>query len=111
MRGCSGSRVLTRAGTTALAILLSAKAASAQQRPFTYDEARRVVSVSSPQPSPDGKTVVVIVTRLNFTDNRNESELYAVDAATGKARQLTHQPGGGDAPVVSGWEPNRFHFE
>jgi dipeptidyl aminopeptidase/acylaminoacyl peptidase len=77
-------------GTVALAVLLSAHPALAQQRPFTYDEARRVASVSSPQPSPDGKTVAIVVTRLNFADNRNESELFAVDVASGSTRQLTH---------------------
>jgi dipeptidyl aminopeptidase/acylaminoacyl peptidase len=91
MSATAGRRVLASAGTIALAALVTTRAVPAQQRPFTYDEARRVVSVNSPQPSPDGKTIAFIVTRLNFADNRNESELYAVDVASAKVRQLTFQ--------------------
>jgi dipeptidyl aminopeptidase/acylaminoacyl peptidase len=86
-----GLRAPAELGIAALALLLATHPILAQQRPFTYDEARRVVSVSSPQPSPDGRTVAIIVTRLNFADNRNESELFTVDVASGSARQLTHE--------------------
>ena len=103
MRTSTGRRVFTSAGTVALVALLSSRAALAQQRPFTYDEARRVVSVNSPQPSPDGKTIAVIVTKLNFADNRNESELHAVDVTSGKTRQLTHQR---RVVAMPRWSPN-----
>ena len=62
----------------------------AQER-FTLDVMRRVVGVASPQVSPDGKTVAIVVTRPNYTDNRTESELYAVDVATGVSRPLTFE--------------------
>ncbi|MGH9200398.1 MAG: S9 family peptidase [Vicinamibacterales bacterium] len=72
-----------------ITILMTAPAV-AQQR-FTLELVRNVVAVGSPRISPDGRTVAIVVTRSNYTDNRNESELYAVDVATGASRPLTFE--------------------
>lgn len=61
----------------------------AAQETFTLDHLRKTVGVSSATLSPDGKTAVITVTRPNYTTDRNESELFAVDVATGTSRQLT----------------------
>lgn len=50
----------------------------------------KMVRVSDPQIAPDGKTLAVVVSQPNYEDDLNESELALVDAATGKARMLTH---------------------
>lgn len=78
----------------ALASALSACCASAASGAtppsvFRLDDLRHVVNVSSPQVSPDGKAVAIIVSRPNFAEDRNEAELYVVDAATGANRALT----------------------
>src|SRR5262245_27949741 len=69
--------------------LIQAESLSAAQNTFSLDVMRRITSISSVAPSPDGKTIAVVVTRPNYADNINESELYAVEVATGKTRQLT----------------------
>ena len=78
---------------SALALLLVAAAATAgaQQQKFTFEHLRQVTGVSGVQLSPDGKTAIIDVTRPNYAVDRNESELYAVDVATGAVRQLTAQ--------------------
>jgi dipeptidyl aminopeptidase/acylaminoacyl peptidase len=61
----------------------------AAQQPFTLEHFRRFVGVSGVELSPDGRTAVVTVSRPNYDSDRYESELYAVDVATGTERQLT----------------------
>jgi dipeptidyl aminopeptidase/acylaminoacyl peptidase len=76
-------------GTVALALTpLAARAESAR---FSTDLARKIVSVSSPRVSPDGRTVAFVVTHPNYADDRNESELWAADVAGGTPRQLTFE--------------------
>ncbi|MBI5365039.1 MAG: S9 family peptidase [Planctomycetes bacterium] len=77
-------RSLLRASTC----LLLATAAFAQQ-PFTMEDLRQLVGVSSVQIAPDGKTIAVITSRANFADDKNELQLQAVDVATGDVRALT----------------------
>ncbi len=59
--------------------------------PLSLDDLGKLVGVSDPQISPDGKSIVVVVGRPNYDKNRNDSELVLVDAATGKRRVLTHE--------------------
>src|SRR5512147_1450490 len=59
------------------------------QQPFTLEHFRKFVGVGGVELSPDGRTAVVSVSRPNFQTDRTESELYAVDVATGTSRQLT----------------------
>src|SRR5580765_2903458 len=72
------------------ALALFATAAYAQAPRFTLDLARKVVGVSSPRVSPDGKLVAFIVSHPNYGDDRNESELWLLDLAGGAPRQLTY---------------------
>lgn len=73
-------------------LLALACLASAQQKPrVSLDDIFRSVSVSDPQISPDGKSIVCIVSRPNVAENRSESELVLVDVATGKQRVLTFE--------------------
>lgn len=71
-----------------VALALVAASAGAQER-LTWDHLRKTVGVGGTELSPNGRTVVIAVTRANYERNRNESELYAVDVATGVQRQLT----------------------
>ncbi len=71
-----------------VALGLPAFAARAETR-FSLDLARKSVGVSSPRVSPDGRLVAFVVSRPNYVDNRNESELYVVNLAAGSPRQLT----------------------
>jgi dipeptidyl aminopeptidase/acylaminoacyl peptidase len=72
-----------------LAVLLAAAIASGQQRRIQLDDLGKVVTVSDPQISPDGKSIVCVVSRPNFQENRYDNELVLVDVATGAQRVLT----------------------
>lgn len=62
---------------------------AAQGRRFELNDLGREVTLSGPRLSPDGKSVVVGVTRTNYADNRFERSLVLVDVATGAVRELT----------------------
>ena len=61
------------------------------QQTFTLDHIRRIVGVGGVELSLDGRTAVITVTRPSFERDKFESELYAVDVATGSSRQLTFE--------------------
>src|SRR6185436_16970525 len=55
------------------------------------DDLGRGVRVSDPQISPDGKSIVVVVSRANYDENRYDADLVLVDIATGSQRALTRE--------------------
>ena len=69
----------------------------------------KIIRVSDPQFAPDGKTLAAVVTRSDYEEDLNLAELAAIDIATGKERDLTH-----DRKSVSfpRWSPagNRVAF-
>jgi dipeptidyl aminopeptidase/acylaminoacyl peptidase len=88
--GRKPSRALTTITTTMLlTFLLAAATASAQERRIQLDDLAKVVTVSDPQISPDGKSIVCVVSRLNFDEDRSDNELVLVNVATGAQRVLT----------------------
>ena len=87
----------------AVLLLLTSSPAAAETPRFTLETARRVVGVAGARISPDGRTVAAVVTRPNYADNRNESEIYAIELATGAARPLTFERRSASAPR---WSPD-----
>src|SRR5215468_2219911 len=69
--------------------LAGTQAASSQAKRFDLDSAAKLVRWSDPQITPDGKSIVVVVARANYEDNRWENELTLADVATGAQRALT----------------------
>jgi dipeptidyl aminopeptidase/acylaminoacyl peptidase len=59
--------------------------------------------VSDPQISPDGKSIVIVVSRRNFEDDINDVELVLVDVTTGAQRILTV---GRKQPSFPRWSPS-----
>jgi dipeptidyl aminopeptidase/acylaminoacyl peptidase len=96
--------VNARLAAVSVCVTLAVTAASthAEEKRFSLDHLRNVVSLGAPEVSPDGQAVAAVVTRPNHADNRNESELYLVDIATGTARQLTFERRSVSAPR---WSP------
>jgi dipeptidyl aminopeptidase/acylaminoacyl peptidase len=86
-----------------LGVLLAALPVSAQQRRIQLDDLAKVVTVSDPQISPDGKSIVCVVSRPNFDEDRSDNELVLVDAATGAQRVLTFERKDAGSPR---WSPN-----
>ena len=72
-----------------LAVLLALAAPGrvrAQSRKIELDDLQKIVNVSSPEISPDGKSIVIVVSRVNWDEDRYDSQLVLVDIATGAQR-------------------------
>jgi dipeptidyl aminopeptidase/acylaminoacyl peptidase len=77
--------------------------AFASARVFTVDDYNKIVSVSEPQISPDGKKVVIVVGHIDVKADKTLSELVLVDVATGAQRVLTR---GRDDVGEPRWSPD-----
>src|SRR5579872_3483499 len=85
---------------------LAAFAADAQpdqDKHFKLEDLRRIVRISDPQISPDGRRVAVVVGRPNWDEDKNDQEIDLVDAASGALRPLTYKRTGLSSPR---WSPN-----
>ena len=91
-----------RAASTfgALAALFLSPAFAANRFDLSYFS--KMVRVSDPQISPDGKSIVIVVSRPNYEENRHHSQLVMVDIASGSQRALTYDRRGVSAPR---WSP------
>ena len=65
---------------------------------FGIDRLGQLVRVADPQISPDGKSIVAVVSRPNYDDNRYDADLVLIDVATRKQRVLTHDRRGVSFP-------------
>jgi len=68
-----------------LAALLALAAhgrARAQSRKIELGDLQKIVGVSSPAISPDGRSIVIIVSRVNWDEDRYDNQLVLVDIAT-----------------------------
>jgi len=90
-------------GIMALLVLAAPCRARAQSRKIEPGDLQKIVGVSSPEISPDGKSIVIIVSRVNWDEDRYDSQLVLVDIATGAQRQLTNIRKGLDSPR---WSPS-----
>jgi len=77
--------------------------ASAQSRRIQLDDLEKIVSVSDPQISPDGKKIVCRVSRQNMEKDRTDRDLVLVDIATGAQHQLTYDRKALSSPK---WSPS-----
>ena len=91
-----------RAASTfgAIAALFLSPAFAANRFDLSYFS--KMVRVSDPQISPDGKSIVIVVSRPNYEENRHHSQLVMVDIASGSQRALTYDRRGVSAPR---WSP------
>ncbi len=74
------------------------------QKKFELADYAKFVNISDPQLSPDGKSVVIVVSRPDYAQIRYNAELVLIDVASGKKRSLT----AADRFSVSSprWSPN-----
>ena len=73
------------------------------QKKFELADYARFVNISNPQISPDGKSVVMVVSRPDYVNNRFNAELVWVDVASGNKRVLTQDRISVSSPR---WSPN-----
>src|ERR1700691_632651 len=85
----------------ALFVLAAAGLAEAQTRKIELGDVQKIVSVTNPEISPDGKSIVVVVSRVDWDEDRYDSQLVLVDIATGGQRPLTNIRKGLSSPKYS----------
>ena len=73
------------------AFLALAFPAFAQTRRLSADDMPKVVRISDPQISPDGKTIAMTVGRANLKEDRYDTEIDFVDIAPKSLRVMTHE--------------------
>ena len=98
---------LTRLCSFVLACTLLSTSASAQKRPFNFDEMMKVKRVADPQLSPDGKWVTFTVTTYDVANNSRNSDIWLVSSEGGEPRQMTRSPKADDRPR---WAPDSKRF-
>jgi len=84
------ARLLRRAAPSLFITLIGAALAFPQARHLELSDFTKIVSVADPQISPDGKSIVVVVSRANLEQDRNERELLQVDISSGAQHALTY---------------------
>lgn len=62
------------------------------RRPITFEDMYAMGRVSDPQVSPDGKTILYVVTWFSLENNNSNSDIYAVPFEGGEAVRLTDTP-------------------
>jgi len=77
--------------------------ATPQARRIELADFAKIVNVSDPQFSPDGKSIVCVVSRANMEDDRFDRDLVLVDIAGGAQRILTHNRKDAGSPR---WSPS-----
>jgi hypothetical protein len=70
---------------------------------FRLTDLRRLVRVGSPEISPDGKHIAMVVSRPDWKNDKSHRELDLVDVATGARRPLTYRRDGVSSPK---WSPS-----
>ena len=80
-------------------VCLSAVAANR----FDLAQIGKIHRVADPQISPDGKSIIVVVSHPNYVEDRYDADLILVDVAGGKRRVLTHDRRGISSPR---WSPS-----
>jgi dipeptidyl aminopeptidase/acylaminoacyl peptidase len=82
--------------------VLCPKGARGQARRIELADFGKAVSVSDPQISPDGKSIVYVVSRMNLEQDRNDRDLVLQEISSGARRALTHDRKDAGSPR---WSP------
>jgi dipeptidyl aminopeptidase/acylaminoacyl peptidase len=93
--------MLKRLLAAILITLCTQTSALAASRTITENDVARLVSLGSPVVSPDGTRAVLIVTRVNWNEDRRDRELVEVNLRTGAQRVLTYGRKGLSDPAYS----------
>ena len=92
-----------QAALVGVLVLFFIRAARAEARKIDLSDLQKIVTISNPAISPDGKSIVIIVSRVNWDEDRYDSQLVLVDIAAGAQRPLTNIHKGLDLPQ---WSPS-----
>ena len=89
--------------TMLLLTTLLAPTAMAAGRAMTVEDLLNVKSVSDPRVSPDGKHVVYVLSELDRSTDKSNSDLYLIPTNGGESKRLTSAPGADNHPR---WSPD-----
>jgi dipeptidyl aminopeptidase/acylaminoacyl peptidase len=87
----------------AIIILHLAAPLFAAGRPITIDDLLAIKGVSDPQLSPDGSSVVYVVSEIDRSTDKTNTSLWLVPASGGEPKRLTTTPGTNNSPR---WSPD-----
>ena len=90
-----------------LCVLVWPLASRAAAPAFTLDDLQKIISLRSPQISPDGKQIAVVVSTPDWKTDKAKQEIDLVDVATGARRALTSNREGVSEPR---WSPDGTHL-
>jgi len=83
--------------------LAASQSALAQTRKIELPDYAKIASVSDPQISPNGQTIVFVVARPNLEQDRIDRQLVLLEIASGAQHVLTYERQGVGSPR---WSPN-----
>jgi len=81
-----------------LALLVLSSFASAQKRPFTFEDMMSLKRVGDPVISPDGKWVAFSAVEVDLAQNTRKSHLWVVPLAGGESKKITDDKAGESRP-------------
>lgn len=73
------------------------------QKPFELGDLDQLYTLTDPQISPDGKSILIVVSKPDTLNNRNRTFLYRIDVASGFTQQLTFERASVSSPR---WSPS-----
>jgi len=79
-----------KAGSLVFLFAMCAVNVAGQKRGIELADFAKIVGVSDPRISPDGKSIVIVVSRVNMELDRTDRELVQVDVQSGAQRVLTY---------------------
>jgi dipeptidyl aminopeptidase/acylaminoacyl peptidase len=86
-----------------IALFVAAPLSSMAATPFRLDDLQRLVKLSDPQLSPDGRSVAMVVVTPDWKTDKHDTRIDVVDVASGAKRTLTHDREGVSSPR---WSPD-----
>lgn len=93
---------MKRLPLTVVLLTLCASVAATQSRRMDLEAFGRIVRLADPQIAPDGRSIVLVVSRASFEENRFDADLVRVDVSSGALRTLTN---GRRAVSLPRWSP------
>jgi dipeptidyl aminopeptidase/acylaminoacyl peptidase len=86
----------------AVFVLAAALAAPALSRPLVPSDFRGTIGLSEPRISPDGRSIAFVKSTPDYDKDDIDSQIFLIDVASGKLRQLTYGRTGINSPR---WSP------
>lgn len=56
---------------------------------FELDDIGKLSTLTDPQISPDGKSILIVVSKPDFVENKNKNDIYLIDISTGNSKRIT----------------------